>query len=259
MLRFYTDNGRQGLIVLLYLVGASFGGAALAETSSQATFMKLGKPAYAPVGYLDFCGRRPDQCMPSGAAAPRVVAGSPSGDGGLIVTASLRQDPAGEAAAARQPPARTVVARRGAVSGQAALPYSTALMVMLDETNRRINAAILPESDMQTHGVPDHWDLPLDPGGRGAGDCEDYALQKREDLVRQGLPPSALSMAVARTRWGEIHAVLVVDTDASNFVLDNLSSEVRPWRSLDYRWIVRQAPGGGPTDWVSLEANNTGA
>jgi predicted transglutaminase-like cysteine proteinase len=217
--------------------------------------MKLGRSAYAPIGYLDFCERRPDQCPPQDAMSG--AASTQAGDG-QIVTASLGLG--GETAATR--PQAAFGPPWGASRGRKAvrpLPYSPALMAQLDEVNRRINAAIRPATDMQTHGTSDHWDLPLDPGGGGAGDCEDYALQKREALAGLGFAAGDLSMAVVRTRWGEIHAVLLVTTEAGEYVLDNIAPDVRLWRSLDYAWIVRQAPGGGPTDWVSVTSNNPGA
>lgn len=140
-----------------------------------------------------------------------------------------------------------------------ALHKSSELMALLDRTNQRINAAIKPASDLKVFGVAEYWDLPLDPGGKGVGNCKDYVLQKREELIRMGVAAEALSIAVVRTSWGESHAVLIVTTDAGEFVLDNLTPWVTPWYDLNYTWIERQRPGGGPTDWVSLDGNKGAA
>ncbi|MBV9705214.1 MAG: transglutaminase-like cysteine peptidase, partial [Methylobacteriaceae bacterium] len=51
------------------------------------------------------------------------------------------------------------------------------------------------------------------------------------------------------------HAILTVRTDHGEFVLDNLSSEVRPWDATGYRFVKRQSQED-PNVWVSIEAPN---
>ena len=115
---------------------------------------------------------------------------------------------------------------------------------LLSKTNLAINNAIKRADDLDNDGVPDQWNLPLLDGTR-KGDCEDYALEKRRQLVKAGLPPEALSLAIVRTSWGETHAVLVVDTDHGTYVLDSLTPWVTPWTQAHFQWITRQAAGGG--------------
>ena len=50
-------------------------------------------------------------------------------------------------------------------------------------------------------------------------------------------------MTIVRDLNGEGHAVLTVKTDRGDFVLDNLSPDVRPWSATGYQ--VLQAPGAG--------------
>ena len=79
----------------------------------------------------------------------------------------------------------------------------------LDEVNRAVNKEIAPATDLEVYGVNEYWTLP-----RTRGDCEDYALQKRHNLVTKGWPVSALLMTVVRDEKGEGHAVLTARTGA---------------------------------------------
>ncbi|KQY29705.1 hypothetical protein ASD21_04150 [Caulobacter sp. Root1455] len=136
--------------------------------------------------------------------------------------------------------APTLVASSGPVQRVALTDKTWAL---LSKTNRSINNAIARADDFDHDGVPDRWDLPLLDGSK-KGDCEDYALEKRRRLIQQGLPAEALSLAIVRTSWGEVHAVLVVDTDRGAYVLDSLTAWVTPWTQAHFQWITRQAAGG---------------
>ena len=50
-------------------------------------------------------------------------------------------------------------------------------------------------SDMQTTGEEDHWDTPLEFIGRGAGDCEDFAIAKYFMLLEAGFAPELVRLA----------------------------------------------------------------
>lgn len=116
----------------------------------------------------------------------------------------------------------------------------------LDEVNRKINAAVAPATDMEIYGVNEHWSL---PGERG--DCEDYALLKRQILMKRGWPSSALLMTVVRDERGDGHAVLTARTAQGDFILDNKVSEIRLWHQTGYRYIMRQS-FVEPRMWMSL-------
>ena len=102
--------------------------------------------------------------------------------------------------------------------------------------NVGVNAAIKPVNDFDIFGKDEVWAYP-----EGAGDCEDYVLEKRRDLMRQGLSLSNLLITVVRKPDGEGHAVLTVRTDKGDFVLDNLTDSVRQWDATGYRFLKRQA------------------
>jgi predicted transglutaminase-like cysteine proteinase len=104
------------------------------------------------------------------------------------------------------------------------------------KVNSTVNSSVRPLPDREHYGRSEYWTLSSD----GYGDCEDYALTKRKDLIAAGLPLSALRMAVVVTPKRERHAVLLVETDKGEFVLDNLRSAILPWQVTGYRWVQRQ-------------------
>jgi predicted transglutaminase-like cysteine proteinase len=137
-----------------------------------------------------------------------------------------------------------------------ALPSVTPALTMrnwrqLVAINAAVNRRIKPLSDMDHHGVVEHWDYPMD----GSGDCEDYALLKRRLLLDAGWPRQALRMTVVRDLQGDGHAVLTVATDHGDLVLDNQVTEILPWEATGYRFVKRQS-ATDPNLWVSLDASD---
>jgi hypothetical protein len=55
-----------------------------------------------------------------------------------------------------------------------------------------------------------------------------------------------------------LHAVLVVETDHGDFVLDNLQDEPRAATSLGYVWLSRQA-GADITHWTAVRPTDANA
>lgn len=84
-----------------------------------------------------------------------------------------------------------------------------------------------------------------------SGDCEDYAITKRHKLIAQGWPIRSLRLAVARTAWGEGHAVLVVKTSDGDLVLDNLTSAIKPFQKSGLRFLKIQSEDN-PRMWFAL-------
>ena len=104
------------------------------------------------------------------------------------------------------------------------------LLAQIEIVNRSVNARIRPRSESE-----DRWDINVT-----AGDCEDYALQKRADLLALGWPSTAMRVAIVRTREGRGHAVLLVTIERSTFVLDNLTAEVVLLQQIQYRMLMLQ-------------------
>ena len=117
----------------------------------------------------------------------------------------------------------------------------------LDEINRTVNKEIAPATDLEVYGVNEYWTLP-----RTRGDCEDYALLKRHNLIEKGWPVSALLMTVVRDEKGEGHAVLTARTTQGDYILDNKIEDVRPWAKTPYQFVMRQSYLN-PKVWVALD------
>jgi hypothetical protein len=89
-----------------------------------------------------------------------------------------------------------------------------------------------------------------------SGDCNDYAVTKRHELIKRGWPGQSLLLAEVVTRWGEHHLVLVVRTEGADLVLDSLSPQIRAWSTTGYRWVRIQSPEN-PVYWASVTSTQT--
>lgn len=119
----------------------------------------------------------------------------------------------------------------------------------LKDVNKIVNSAIVPERN--TEGLAGEKWL-INPA---RGDCNDYAVTKRSELLERGWPARSLLLSEVVTSWGEHHLVLVVRTSAGDLVLDNLTSQIRPWARAPYQWVRIQTPKN-PNYWASLGARN---
>jgi predicted transglutaminase-like cysteine proteinase len=189
----------------MLLLGATWGAGAQARLL-QTSYAAVGSETSVPYGWVDFCGRRPEECN---------------------------------------------VQRLPAVD----VRLTDQAWAVLDRINRTVNSSIEPISNFDHWGTMlDHWDYPVD----GKGDCKIYALYKRKLLLDGGFPRQALLMTIVRDLEGEGHAILTVKTDHGEFVLDNLSDEIRPWNTTGYRFVKRQSQED-PNLWVSIGDSVKGA
>lgn len=113
--------------------------------------------------------------------------------------------------------------------------------------NYTVNTTIKPMTDMELYGVEEKWAIPTT-----AGDCEDYALLKRKDLINSGFSPSDTLMTVVLQPNGEGHAVLTVRTDHGDFILDNMRNKVMLWSDTEYTYLKRQS-ADDPARWVKIQ------
>lgn len=116
------------------------------------------------------------------------------------------------------------------------------ILTVNNRTNREISAI----TDEDHWGVVDRWDLPTD----GKGDCEDYALLKRQRLAEAGLPRRAMLMTVVIDEENAGHAVLMIRTDRGDYVLDNKRNAILPWSQTGYVYVKRESQYR--TGWTSL-------
>lgn len=115
--------------------------------------------------------------------------------------------------------------------------------------NSRANRSIRPISDFAQYRIAERWSLPTNRGG----DCEDYALYKKRELIRAGIPAEQLLIAAVLDRKRQSHAVLVLRTGTQDLVLDNLTSRIVPWQKTGYTFLRLQDPRQ-PSRWVSVMA-----
>ena len=114
--------------------------------------------------------------------------------------------------------------------------------------NSSVNQQVKPLTDKEIYGVEEYWAYP-----DKVGDCEDYVLLKRRDLMEAGISAANLLITVVRKPDGEGHAVLTVRTDKGDFILDNLVEGVKNWSETEYTYLKRQATNNSGR-WVSIEA-----
>lgn len=107
----------------------------------------------------------------------------------------------------------------------------------LREINRTVNLAIEPaRNDLGLAG--ETWTInPV------RGDCNDYAVSKRHELLQRGWPARVLLLSEVVAGSGEHHLVLLVRTRSGDVVLDNLTAQIKPWWRTPYRWVRTQSPG----------------
>ena len=90
--------------------------------------------------------------------------------------------------------------------------------------------------DIDNWGQVDYWASPLESLGKGAGDCEDYAIGKYFTLTSLGVPHARLRMVYVRASIAGApngfvaHMVLAYypTPEAEPLVLDNLRPEIHP-------------------------------
>ncbi|MBB3659809.1 putative transglutaminase-like cysteine proteinase [Rhizobium sp. BK650] len=114
----------------------------------------------------------------------------------------------------------------------------------LHAVNASVNRSIRPVDERPDQG--DVWQVNVK-----SGDCEDFALTKRDHLIAMGWSSKALRIAITKTPSGKGHAVLVVRTDRGDLVLDNRTSEIKDWKDVGLRWLMIQSRED-PRIWYEL-------
>jgi len=129
-----------------------------------------------------------------------------------------------------------------AVAGVHALQSALAAASELDDAgqlqamNQFFNRRIQSKEDIEVWGQVDYWASPLEMLGKGAGDCEDFAIAKYFSLVALGMPTQRLRLVYVRAQLGgpggpvQAHMVLAyyASANAEPQILDNLITDVRP-------------------------------
>lgn len=124
-----------------------------------------------------------------------------------------------------------------------------AMLEVVKEVNGRVNRTVRPINDITQYGVAERWTLP----SRRGGDCEDYALLKKQELIAAGIAPEQLLIATVLDRSQQSHAVLVLRTGKQDLVLDNMTGRILPWQQTGYSFLRLQNPAK-PSGWVAVLA-----
>lgn len=132
---------------------------------------------------------------------------------------------------------------RNGEADQGVITLTQMRLTELLEVNRVVNHLIAPQPN------PDilHAEWRIAPT---QGDCSDYAVTKRHELLIRGWPSGALLLAEVILPSREHHLVLVVRTREVDLVLDNLNSDIRPASQSDYRWLRMQREDN-PNYWLA--------
>lgn len=130
----------------------------------------------------------------------------------------------------------------GAVSGGELLDLANRVNASVNKTTREI-------SDQAQYKQTELWALPTARGG----DCEDFALAKKQALIARGVAPERLLIATVLDRKRSPHAVLVLRTESGDYVLDNLTNRILGWRETGYTFLRMQNPKA-PGQWSAILA-----
>ena len=115
----------------------------------------------------------------------------------------------------------------------------------LIKVNRDVNRSIKPQAQNGSVSA-EKWVL-----SPSSGDCKDYAVTKRHDLLKRGWPSHSLLLAEVVISSGEHHLVLVVRTDEGDVVLDNLNQNLIKVSQSEYQWVRAQSTNN-PKFWAAI-------
>ncbi|MGQ2981214.1 MAG: transglutaminase-like cysteine peptidase [Polaromonas sp.] len=112
-------------------------------------------------------------------------------------------------------------------------PEAANLKRVNDFFNRRIRF----DEDLAVWARSDYWATPMETLGRGAGDCEDFAIVKYFSLLLLGIPDEKMRLVYVQARLGGVnssinqaHMVLAFypSPGAEPLILDNLINDLQP-------------------------------
>jgi predicted transglutaminase-like cysteine proteinase len=175
------------------------------------------------------------------------VAVANTGDGAYMVTTGRTSQPIGHYEFCQSHASECNVRS----TGSQRVRLTPQLWNQLVAVNAEVNLAVKPATDQEIYGRPEVWAYPTT-----RGDCEDLVLLKRRDLIEQGWLVGALLITVVRQKNGEGHAVLTVETDRGDLVLDSLQPRVLVWSDTDYQYVKRQSETNSG-QWMAIDDART--
>lgn len=127
-------------------------------------------------------------------------------------------------------------------------------VLILAKVNTEVNRSIHWTSDKEHYGLSEVWTPKAVKWGKG--DCEDYALAKRQRLVSLGFPQGAFRLAVInKFSWKEAHVVLLASVGKQTLILDSMTHRLEDARDLGVSWEALQEKGQ-PRVWIKNPDEN---
>ena len=100
-----------------------------------------------------------------------------------------------------------------------------------ERINSQVNASVSYKTDLEQYDKPEFW-----KEAGAFGDCEDYALLKRQVLLKSSFDKKDLMLACCWCEDGSYHCVLLVNTDNGWFSLDNRFATPQVPSQCGYSW-----------------------
>lgn len=233
----------RAFTILMLMAGAGQADVAWARDPAP-RFVPRGESADAPRGFVDMCARDAALCRLGAAPDSRTDIAAPVAAQDGMATAALART------AGRTVPVQAMAAAPPRPPGMA--PQTDGgILALIKLVNSQVNHQYGQKTDYQTRGTGEYWEA-VSTNPMHAGDCEDFAIEKRLRLAGMGVAPERMFYGIAFVRGFGLHTVLVVRLGDGDYVLDSLEPWVRPWGDARYTWLRFQVPGE-PTAWVRAD------
>jgi len=131
------------------------------------------------------------------------------------------------------------------------------LIKTLEEINIKYNK-IPYLTDIEKYGVQDKWTAKLgfnlDLNEQRRGDCDDYVLSKRKELLKRGFPNSALYVTLVKVDelQEEMHMILIVKLGNKKYILDNINKNIVESKYTSYIPLFHLNPLDGK--WYNINS-----
>ncbi len=122
---------------------------------------------------------------------------------------------------------------------------------IINQVNRKVNTSTREVGDRRQYRTRDLWTLPTSMGG----DCEDFALLKKKELIGAGVDPNKLLIATVLDERRNGHAVLVYRSSHGDLILDNQTNRIKLWSATRYLFLRMQDPNQ-PRRWVIVSSRS---
>lgn len=101
---------------------------------------------------------------------------------------------------------------------------SESLLEICETVLTTVNSNLLYFSDLEKYGVEQYTDTVKSAYGKGFGDCEEFSLCYRHELIKLGVSPSRIKLVYCSVRNTTAHVFCLVD---DKFVLCCLMNSIR--------------------------------